>query len=150
MEGYTTWKGSTNKHSFADAEIEVSIQGCLAAYPTQSHWDIFVSADVWPSRSGSPLRRKTATDTADHIDLDVDFPFTENEEDDPAISAARSGGLGMAYHSYSRNPFAPPGQRWWQIWRSSQSDLLVRYHVQVGYRADTYAFSGVLAISPPT
>ena len=128
-----SWKGSPNKHCFADTEIEIATElRFRGSFWGGNTWEFRVVATMRPRRPLSRLCRKTATDTADRIVLQVHFPETENEGGD-AVITARSCGSVAARYTYSSDP-----------WRTHECDI--QYSTQVEYLGNSYAFSGELAV----
>ena len=146
MAAYASRGGSVNKHGFADTEIEIATKTRFfwGIVLSGHHWEIRVVATMRPRRPLNRFWRKTATDTADRIVLQVHFPLSEGE--DLVITDSRSRGSVSAMRSYSTNPWDKPG-RGWRIWRKRQ--CLIRYSTQVEYLGNPYTFSGELEVFEP-
>ena len=146
MAAWSSMGGSSNKHRFADTEIEIttktSYQGIVLMGQS---WKIHVVATMRPRRLLSSPWRKTATDTADVV-LQVDFPedvgeggwHTETRKGRDSVSAM---------YSYEKNPWHPRDREWWQFWRTQQ--CAIRYGIQVEHLGNSYAFSGDLDVFEP-
>ena len=124
--------GSSNKHSFADTEIEITTETVVTDF-----WEIRVEATMRPRRLLSSPWRKTATDTADIV-LGVDFPEDGSEGRVGIRVARRSSGEVSATYSYERNPWHLGDRKWWQL---RTRDRVIRYSTQVEYLGNSYGFS---------
>ncbi len=147
MAAWASRGGSSNKHSFADTEIEITTKTSLTAILFSRWWKIHVVAIMRPRRPLSRLLRKTATDIADIV-LEVDFPEDGGEGVVGITEARRSSGSVSAIYSYERNPWHPGDREWWQIWRTQ--NCVIRYCIQVEYLGNPYTFSGDLQVFEPS
>ena len=136
--------GPSNKHSFADTEIEITTTTYFRAFSFKWHWRIRVVATMRPRRLLRRFGRKTATDTA-NIVLEVEFPEDGGEGAIGITEARTSGGSVSAMYTYSTNPWKGQGWRFWLRRRT----CVIRYSIQVEHLGIPHAFSGDLQVLEP-